>query len=196
MVGVTAGLEEPGYTVRDTIGDNIEIRDYAPRTYAESRVPMIDPNSDDSPRTEAFRLLFNYIAGDNAGETKIDMTVPVATENPGTAIEMTVPVATTSSGDQYTMRFFLPSAFNAESAPKPTHPSVRIGTLPAQTEAALIYSGTQSDEKADAMKVLLLKHVQAAGWTPTGMPNAMFYNPPFSIPFLRKNEVVVTVTRQ
>ena len=85
MVGVTAGLEEPGYTVRDTIGDNIEIRDYAPRTYAESRVPMIDPNSDDSPRTEAFRLLFNYIAGDNAGETKIYMTVPVATEKIGRA---------------------------------------------------------------------------------------------------------------
>ncbi len=195
MVGVTAGLEEPGYTVRETIGENIEIRDYTSRTYAESRVPMIDPNSDDTPRTEAFRLLFNYIAGDNAGDTKIDMTVPVATESPGTKIEMTVPVATTSSKGQYVMRFFLPSAFNTQSAPKPTHPSVRIGTLPAQTEAALTYSGTQSDEKADAMKVQLLERVQAAGWQPISAPRAMFYNPPFSIPFLRKNEVVVTVTR-
>ncbi len=195
MVGVTAGLEEPSYTVRETLGADIEVRDYAPRTYAESRVPMIDPNSDDTPRTEAFRLLFNYIAGDNEGDTKIDMTVPVATENPGTKIEMTVPVATTSSNDQYIMRFFLPSAFNAESAPKPTHPSVRIGTLPAQTEAVLTYSGTQSDEKADVMKGQLLERLQMAGWKPIGAPRAMFYNPPFSIPFLRKNEVMVTVTR-
>ncbi len=194
MVGVTAGLEEPTYKVRETLGADIEIRDYTPRTYAESRVPLVDPTSNDTPRTEAFRLLFNYIAGANEGETKIDMTVPVATENPGTKIEMTVPVATTSSDDQYVMRFFLPSTFDENSAPKPTHSSVRIGTLPAATEAALIYSGSQSDEKADAMKQKLLERLQTAGWRPIGTPRAMFYNPPFSVPFLRKNEVVVAVT--
>jgi len=195
MVGVTAGLEEPIYKVRETLGADIEIRDYTPRTYAESRVPLVDPTSNDTPRTEAFRLLFNYIAGANEGETKIDMTVPVATENPGTKIEMTVPVATTSSDDQYVMRFFLPSTFDENSAPKPTHSSVRIGTLPAATEAALIYSGSQSDEKADAMKQKPLERLQTAGWRPIGPPRAMFYNPPFSVPFLRKNEVVVAVTR-
>ena len=195
MVGVTAGLEEPTYKVRETLGADIEIRDYTPRTYAESRVPLVDPTSNDTPRTEAFRLLFNYIASANEGETKIDMTVPVATENPGTKIEMTVPVATTSSDDQYVMRFFLPSTFDENSAPKPTHSSVRIGTLPAATEAALIYSGSQSDEKADAMKQKLLERLQTAGWRPIGTPRAMFYNPPFSVPFLRKNEVVVAVTR-
>ena len=44
MVGVTAGLEEPTYKVRETLGADIEIRDYTPRTYAESRVPLVANN--------------------------------------------------------------------------------------------------------------------------------------------------------
>ncbi len=191
MVGVTAGLEQPRYTVRENLGPNTEVRDYASRTYAESRVPV----DGDEPRSAAFRLLFDYIDGANADVTKIDMTVPVATEKPGTQIEMTAPVATASADGQYVMRFFLPSAFTAENAPRPKHPSVRIGTLPAQTEAALMYSGSQSDEKADQMKARLLEQVRASGWKTSGAARAMFYNPPFSIPFLRRNEVIVPVVK-
>lgn len=185
-------LEQPYYTVIARLGDAVEIRDYAPRTYAESSVPADGPE----PRRDAFRLLFNYIAGANAGENKIDMTIPVATERPGAKIDMTAPVSTSNEGSDYRMRFFLPSKFTEENAPAPTNPAVRIGTVPARIEAAIRYTGSQSEEKNIVMRARLLDALAESTWKPTGTPSAMFYNPPFSVPFLRRNEAIVAVEKK
>ena len=192
VVGISAGLEQPDYEVTARLGDDVEVRSYPARTYAESRTPANDPDA----RSNAFRLLFNYIAGANAGKTEIEMTIPVATAPSATKIDMTAPVSTAVSSSDYVMRFFLPAQFTEETAPVPDNPRVSIGTVPARTEAVLIYSGAQSDALAEEKQRALLSALAGSGWKPVGKPEAYFYNPPFSVPFLRRNEAVVTVSKK
>ena len=76
--------EEPRYDVINRIGDRVEICRYRSRLAAEVDLAV----AGGAGRSEAFKLLFAYIAGANrasvSGNDRIAMTVPV--------IAMTVPV--------------------------------------------------------------------------------------------------------
>ena len=91
LVGIRDGYEQPTYRVVETIGEEVEVRRYAARFAAEVTVETDDA---DRGTGEAFRLLFDYITGDNAPNTEIAMTSPVAVAEEGAKIEMTAPVFT------------------------------------------------------------------------------------------------------
>ena len=182
--------EEPRYDVVDRLTDRIEIRRYAPRLAAEVELPSSTP----SVRDEAFRLLFAYIAGANSGadeNRRIAMTTPV--EVTGTErIAMTVPVQTRDEpGSGVRMQFFLPAKFSVETAPVPTDPRVRIVTVPETAIAALRFSGMGRDE--GQRQAELAGHLLNSRWRSTGPAAVLFYDAPFTLPFLRRNEVAVPV---
>jgi len=184
VVGIRA-FEGPRYTVVARLDPGIEIRDYAPATAVET-----DMGGEGGDRA-AFQRLFRYITGDNDGGQPIAMTTPVAMT--GRRIAMTVPVATDAGPAGATMRFFLPASVASAGAPKPRDARVHIVDIPARTIAALRFSGSLSATKVAARETVLLDAVAAAGSHPLGAPMVLGYDPPFTIPFLRRNEVAVVL---
>jgi SOUL heme-binding protein len=177
--------EEPAYTVLDRPTEAIEIRRYAPRLAAEV---TLDRESGADGR--AFTLLFNYIAGANRGAQRIAMTAPVDVARPET-IAMTAPVETERNDGAIRMRFFLPAQFTADTAPVPADSRVKIVTVPEQTIATLRFTWTGRDLPARQQQ--LVAALGTSNWQPSGEPFGLFYDAPFTIPFLRRNEAAVLV---
>lgn len=184
--------EEPHYAVVDRIGDRIEIRRYASRVAAEVELPAAHEG-----RSNAFRLLFAYISGANhakpSTEGKIAMTVPVELREPE-RIAMTAPVETADSGNTVRMRFFLPAQFTPKTAPEPTDSRVRIVSVPEEMVGLLRFSGDGSD-MAERQRELV-RRLSHSRWEPVGTAYALYYDAPFTLPFLRRNEAAVTVTKR
>lgn len=185
VFGIRSGYEQLNYTVIDRIGD-VEIRQYPQRVVAEVK----DATNDN----EAFMLLFHYISGQNSTNENVAMTTPVQVDKASMKIAMTAPVETSKSGDNtVSMRFFLPTSYIADSAPKPNDPRIMILGLPEENLASLTYSGSGSEERFKSKSDGLLKILSGSKWKPVSPPSFLGYDPPFTIPFLRRNEVVVKV---
>jgi hypothetical protein len=184
--------EEPRYDVIDRIGDRVEIRRYVPRLAAEVDLTA----AGDAGRREAFQLLFAYIAGANRAsavrQATIAMTTPVEVSGKE-LVAMTVPVETADNAGTGHMRFFLPVKYNLDTAPKPLNPRVRLATVSQETIAALRFSGSASD--IVERKAELMGRLANAKWRPDGEPYALFYDAPFTLSFLRRNEAAVAVVR-
>lgn len=191
VVGIRSGAEEPRFDVLDRVGA-IEIRRYAARVAADTSVEANELEA----RSEGFKRLAGYIFGRNAGSSRIAMTAPVAQ---GRSIAMTAPVAQAPAvaGPEAgsTIRFFLPSGLTAAAAPRPLDDRVRIIEVPAETVAVLRFSGSTSPEAVAAQKAALLAGLSGTAWAPAGTPFAWFYDPPWTLPPLRRNEAVVVVQR-
>jgi len=185
--------EEPPYTVLDTPAPAVEIRRYGPLLAAEVAIDQ----RGDAGRGQAFGLLFNYIAGANrgaaGGSERVAMTVPVDVTRPA-KIAMTAPVETGREDGAVRMRFFLPARYTRDTAPAPSDPRVKIVTVPEQTIATLRFSGTGRD--LAERELALVAALADSRWKPTGAPYGLFYDAPFTIPFLRRNEAAVAVVSQ
>ena len=174
IFGVRSGLEQPSYRVVATLAPGIEIRAYGPLKVAETRIR--------GNEGEAFSRLFRYITGANRGETLIKMTAPVS-QSGGR-------VGNTADDGAFVMRFVLPQAVAADP-PAPTDPDVRIVTLPARTVAAVRFSGSLGRAAIEAQWGRLKEALARTGHPTDGGPYFLGYDPPFTIPALRRNEVAV-----
>ena len=181
--------EEPRYDLLAALPAAIEIRRYAPRLAAQVELP----EDGDQARDEAFRLLFRYIAGANVSAEKVAMTVPVATEAAREKVAMTVPVETAQAEQRLRMRFFLPARYTAATAPRPEDARVRIVPVAAETVAVLRFSGRGSEPERERRKAELLAGLAGSAWRPVGDPSLLFYDAPFTLPFVRRNEAAVGV---
>ncbi|MGE7154860.1 SOUL family heme-binding protein [Methylorubrum rhodesianum] len=179
VVGIRATYEEPRYAVVERLDRGVEIRDY------DSRV-AVETDARGQQDGEAFGRLFRYITGANGAIARIAMTTPV--ETGGRLIAMTVPVEQGAAG---TMRFYLPRKVAEAGPPEPTEAGVRLTQIPRERLAVLRFSGTATTEVREQQSRILAEVLDRAGQKPTEPPFFMGYNPPFSIPFLRRNEVAV-----
>lgn len=187
VVGIRL-YEEPPYAVVGEPRGAFEVRRYAPRLAAEAEVPA--PGQ--AGRNEAFQLLFRYIAGANAGSQRVEKAGPVVVSGEAEKIAMTVPVRI-APGGKPAMQFFLPGRYAADTAPRPLDPRVRLVMVPERTVAVLRFSGSIDDARLAQCRTELLRQVREAGWRPAGEPEEMFYDAPFTLPFLKRNEVAVQV---
>ena len=182
--------EEPRYEVIDRVADRVEIRRYGPRVAAEAQVAI----AREAGNNEAFRLLFAYIAGANqaasSGDGKIAMTVPVEVRDNALAA-MTVPVQTSQKNGGTVMRFYLPARYSRDRAPEPTDARVKIVAAPGEMAAILRFSGSGADFAA--RQTDLIEKLRESRWRPSGEPYTLYYDAPFTLPFLRRNEAAVAV---
>lgn len=184
--------EEPSYDIVARLNHNVEIRRYQERLAAEVELSGNDKDKLD----QAFRLLFNYIAGANhtalSGSSKIEMTAPVQVSI-NQKITMTVPVEVSENPKTIKMRFYLPKIFNVTNTPTPLDNRVRIVSVPTELVAALRYTGTI--DRPTSRQSELISSLDGTQWKPSDAPYWLSYDPPFTIPFLRRNEVAVTVVK-
>ena len=163
-------IEEPAYTVeRAWESEQIEIRRYAPRVMA---VTTMQGNDDDG-----FRVLAGYIFGGNAAEQKIAMTAPVQKSMAG----------------ESEMAFMMPAEYALEDLPTPDDERVAFEEAPAYTAAVIQFSGWASADKADKHWQRLRQFLIAEEIDIAGEPTLNQYNPPWTLPFLRRNEIIVPV---
>lgn len=107
---------------------------------------------------------------------------------------MTAPVAATrASANRWSMRFFLPSELTPALAPEPIDPRVRIAEMPGETLAVLAFSGRGRPAAVAERAAALQRRLADSEWKSAGVPIALFYDPPWTIPLLRRNEVALPV---
>jgi len=188
VVGVRDGTEEPAYSVIQRIGE-VELRSYGPRIAAET---VLDGAERDALST-GFRRLAGYIFGDNQSQAKIAMTAPVAQSRE--TIAMTAPVAQArDASGRYVVRFFMPATATLVTLPKPNDRQVTLVEVPPQRFAVLRFTGFAGPESVAEEKQRLLAALKSSNLSLIGEPVSWFYDPPWTIPFLRRNEVAIEVT--
>ncbi len=191
VVGIRSGTEEPRYTVLQAQGP-LQIREYGPRLAAETEIA----GSEYAARGDGFRRLARYIFGANSGTATIAMTAPVSQAGGSHTIAMTAPVGQDQLAPGiWRIRFFMPAQYTQATLPRPTDPSVKIVTVPAETFGVYRYTGSTDPAATAGADRELLQRLEGSGWAPTGQPVAWFYDPPWTIPFLRRNEAAVTVVK-
>ncbi len=185
-------VEEAKYD-RLVVDDNFELRLYAPMVTAET---YVEGNFNDAGRT-AFRRLFGYISGENSLNNKIAMTAPVFANagdtDKGYKIDMTAPVLEQREGDGWRYKFVLPADYSLESAPIPLNADVSLAAIPESKVAVIRFSGSWNQEKIAEKAVHLHAWIRAQHLTPSSEPRWAGYNPPWTLPFLRRNEILISV---
>ena len=135
-----SNVEQPKYQVVESSG-NVEIRDYTPMIVAEAEV------SGDRPDAigKGFRIIADYIFGNNTAAQKVPMTAPV-TQQGSEKIAMTAPVTQQGDGNTWRVRFVMPSSYTIETLPKPNNPAVKLKEIGAKRYAVIRFSGMAGED--------------------------------------------------
>jgi hypothetical protein len=190
-VGDAMAIEEPEYKSLEQAGD-FELRHYKPHIVAET---MVDGAFSDVGN-EGFRRLADYIFGNNRKKASIDMTAPVSQAPSSEKIAMTAPVNQTVLNDKWRVTFTMPAKYTMETLPEPLDPRVVLKREPGRLMAAIRYSGTWSQKRYEMHEKRLRSLILERGLEPVGDPIFARYNPPFTLWFLRRNEVLIPVQWQ
>ena len=185
----THAIEEPTYTVVQKT-EVFEVRQYAPYLVAEVVVP--GPASEAG--SQGFSLLGGYIFGKNKGERKLEMTAPVTQQAaPPVKLEMTAPVTQAAAPGGFLVQFVMPNGYTLATLPEPLDASVKLREVPAKRVAVIRFSGSWSQSLYEEKLQTLRGALAAAGMASAGEPVSSRYNSPFSLPFMRRNEVWLTL---
>ena len=164
-------VEEPEYTVLDRLGE-VELRLYEPRVQATTTLK----NSRETAR--GFRVLAGYIFGGNAT---------------GESIAMTAPVQETLVTDRPVMAFTMPAGYSMASLPSPDSDRVQLREVPERLVASLPFGGWATGGRIRQRTAELLAILEREGIEIAGDPTLNQYNPPWTPPFLRRNEIEVEI---
>lgn len=190
LMGAAMANEEPKFTLIEQ-SEEFQLRAYSPMIVAETYVE----GSMDEASSAAFKAIADYIFGNNTAPTgdtqKISMTAPVTMAANSEQISMTSPVSMQSVNGKWRMHFVMPSEYTMATLPKPNNPMVQIRSVPASNYAVISFSGLTGEEKVANKTAALMAWLESRGITPRGEPELARYDPPWTLPFLRRNEVMV-----
>jgi effector-binding domain-containing protein len=178
LVGLWSGLalasdvEEPRWQLLGKVG-GVELRYYEPTIEART---TLGSNSETSA---GFQRLAGFIFGGNSNGQKIAMTAPVQE----TLVE-----------DQPVMSFTMPSAYSLEDLPAPDDERVSLTEVPGRTLAVVSFSGWATAAKIEKNTEALLRTLEEYSIEVVSAPSLNQYNPPWTLPFMRRNEIVVEVS--
>ncbi len=182
-------VEKPDYSV--------VLKDYAFEIREYPALVMVSTESQgdyDETSNASFNRLFDYISGENIGSSKVEMTAPVMMEETSQKIEMTAPVLMSEKDKNWKMSFLLPSEYTFETAPKPTNEKVYLEKTAPKKVAVLTFSGLLRKKKINDMRKELEKWMDEKGYEYDAEDyKAAGYNPPWTIPALRRNEIIIPI---
>lgn len=184
---IMSHVEQPEYT-QVTMDGNIEIRDYPPIILAEVEIC----GQRKQAISEGFRILADYIFGNNTSTKKMDMTVPQPIEE-GEKMAMTAPVLQQQHMDKWKVKFVMPKKYSLESLPRPNSKDIILIQMPATRFVVIRFAGVADDESIKLHTAQLEAYILAKKMKPIGQPIFGFYNRPSTLPFLRRNEVMIEI---
>ena len=179
-------IEEPNFTVSLREGA-CEIRDYQAFVAAEVMVT----GDQKVAASKGFRVLATYIFGGNTGRQSIAMTAPVTQQPASETIAMTVPVTQTPTDGAWVVRFTMPSRYSLETLPQPNDPRITLRAIPAARFVVMRFSGVASIASVAARTGELIAFAKARNLRTTGPASLAQYNPPWTLWFMRRNEVMI-----
>ena len=191
LPGVAMATEEPNFTILNQTED-FELRRYDAQIVAQTWVT----GDQNQAGNKGFRILADYIFGNNTApngkSSKISMTTPVKMQpQTGTSakIAMTAPVAMQQNDGKWRVRFVMPSKYTMQTVPKPNNRAVSIIEVPAKTYGVIKFSGLTGNKKVAAKTAELEAWMQ--GLNIIGTAEMARYNPPWTLPFMRRNEIMI-----
>jgi len=117
----------------------------------------------DSASSKGFRLLADFIFGNNKTEKG------------------------------WYVSFNMPKQFTKETLPVPNNPEVKIIEVPSEKYAVITFSGLVREKKYAEMLNLLNEEMKKRNIDPKGPAILARYNPPWTLPFLRRNELMFRI---
>ena len=184
--------EQPRYKVVHK-EDNKEIRQYESYIVAKTSIN----GSFKEAQSEGFKILAGYIFGKNKSQQKISMTAPVVQSAESQKISMTAPVIIAPSAEKsWTMTFSMPSSYTLETLPVPDDKRIVIETIPTRYVAALTFTGFWDEEKNTEKAMELKEWIKSLPeYTMTSEGMFAGYNPPWTLPFFRRNEMLIELQK-
>jgi len=169
--------EEPKFNLIEK-ENSFELRSYQPQIVAEV---YVDADMDESSR-KGFRLIADFIFGNNT-----------ARSGKSEKISMTAPVGVQENKNGWKVSFVMPSQYTLDTLPKPNNAQVSIKQMPVKKFAVIRFSGLVDEDKMNQKVKELNEWILNKSLKPIGTPELARYNPPWTLPFLRRNEVMVEV---
>lgn len=200
-MGNAMAIEEPTFKVLVSDG-SFEIRQYAPMLIAET---LVEGDMDEAS-SKGFRLIADFIFGNNQVsdsqiKSKIAMTAPVTAEPQSSKISMTAPVTleptsaamTMQTAKQWRISFVMPSQYTLENIPKPNNNAVRLKEIPGKYFAVQTYSGFNTLARVQRKTDETLEWAGKRSLKMIGTPQISRYDPPWTLPMFRRNEILVEI---
>ncbi len=196
---IVMAIEEPSYQVLKQ-SEHFELRQYESQLIAEVTVQ----GSLSEASNKGFRLVADYIFGNNQASRaasneseKIAMTAPVVIEAQSSKIAMTAPVVVEKKGaseqQQWILYFVMPKSYRMDSLPKPNNPQVQIKEIKNKKVAVIRFSGWVDEDKLADRTAELQTWIKQEQLIAIGDPQLARYNPPWTLPWWRRNEVFIPV---
>lgn len=182
-----SNTETPNYQLIQS-DDNIEIRRYEPMIVAEVEIK----GKRRDVASKGFRLLADYIFGNNIAIDNDDFNTSVK-QKKNMKIAMTAPVQQQPQGDTWLISFVMPSKHTMATLPKPLDERVTLKELPAQTFISITFSGTSSERNIQKHEEKLIQYINDKKIKAVGDPKYAFYNPPWVLPLMRRNEIMFEI---
>lgn len=168
---IMSDVEQPKYDVIEK-NSPIEIRQYSVLIVSE----VVVKNTRKLSINEGFKLIADYIFGNNQQQTKISMTAPVTQQK---------------SENGWIVRFIMPAEHSLDTLPKPENPAVKIKKIDQQKFVVIKFSGLSSEDNIQQYELKLTQYILDNGLQTQNSPIYAFYNPPWTLPFLRRNEILI-----
>jgi peptide methionine sulfoxide reductase msrA/msrB len=172
-----------------------EYKGFVVRSYGPMLVAQTEVNEEfDDAGNKAFRVLADFIFGNNKAKVKINMTAPVI-QQPARSekIAMTAPVIQSKSTTGYVVQFTMPSSYTRETLPQPNDSRVQIVEVPARKVAVFSYTGSWSQSRFNEKLAEFRKALSQAQIVTVGEPTFARFNSPWQLPFFRRNEIWLQV---
>ena len=187
MIGpIMSDVEKPKYQATALTND-IELRSYDPMLVASVQIS----GKRKTAISEGFRVLADYIFGNNTLDQNISMTAPVEQQT-GQKIAMTAPVQQQQeASNSWIISFVMPKKFSLKTIPKPNNELITLNEVPAQKFITIRFPGANSDDNIKQNESALFNYIAQNTINVSGEPKYAFYNPPWTLPFMRRNEIMV-----
>jgi len=183
--------EEPEFKLISEEGE-FQIREYEPKIIAQVEVE----GDFDEASSKGFKLLANYIFGNNLLDgisKKISMTTPVEMTPLAENLLMTSSVMDDQINNKWSINFVMPREFSIDTLPKPNNSQVNIIEVPKEKYAVIVFSGLVRESSYAEKAELLSNYLEEKSFKQQGTIKIARYNPPWTLPFFRRNELMVRI---
>ena len=187
----TMATEEPEFKLISKEGE-FQIREYDPKIIAQVEVE----GDFDEASSRGFKLLADYIFGNNlldGASKKISMTTPVEMSPLAENLLMTSSVMDDQVNNKWLINFVMPQEFSLDNLPKPNNSQVNIILVPKEKYAVIVFSGLVRESSYAEKAELLSNYLEENSFKQQGAIKIARYNPPWTLPFFRRNELMVRI---